>query len=282
LNRRMHATTFAALLAMGAIALPAAAVTAADPLVARTTQQGVVLTLRVPAGPWEPGQRIDGTVTVKNTNDRKVWYLATGCRLVGVEVRLPTDPADGRDWSAKRGQFKRLALSTVPDLGPVVDHFTVEGLGDCAEPVPEALAAGASRTRDVSVRLRKAAIGAHRLDVSAVFAFQGFHESDADWQDYQPAPMSASVRVAFDDRPSTLISVARALDIALDTTWVHNQIRDSHPDAWIKLDMELSYRSSVGWQWRVDLFEDVGDPQDQARIVVGFVVNARSGVVSTD
>ncbi len=58
MNRRIQATTFAALLAIGAIALPTVVATAAEPLAARITQQGVVLTSPPPgSGPpadWGP------------------------------------------------------------------------------------------------------------------------------------------------------------------------------------------------------------------------------------
>jgi hypothetical protein len=254
--------------------------------VATTTQHGIVLKLNLPTGQWHGDQRIEGFVRVTNTNDRRAWFLDTGCRDVGVEVRVPTNPDQGREWTGDRASFKRLVLSTKPALGPVVGHFTIEGeTGDCAEPVARSLAAGESRGYHISTRVRHVGLGVSSLDVSAVFAFEGFRKSDAQWQDLLPAPIAASVRVPLERRAALIPTATEAIDAGLGTGWVRDAINASDRNDWLRADMELVHRldrTEGQWQWRVDLWADVDDTNDQARIVASFVVNSRTGSVTQD
>lgn len=271
-----------AMLASTASVSPAGA--AADPrITVRTTQQGVTLKLNLPAGRWHAGDRVEGFVRVTNTNDRTAWFLDTDCRDIGVEVRVPTNPDQGHDWTGDRAAFKRMALSTQMDVGPLVGRFTVQGVaGDCAEPVARSLTAGESRGYHVSMRARHVGLGVSSLDVSAMFQFEGFRRSEAQWQDLMPPPITASLRVRLEQRPATILSPVRAIDLGLAKGWVRDDIVASDRSGWIRADMELSYRANRLWQWRVDLWEDGNDAQHQARIAASFIVNARTGAVTSD
>jgi hypothetical protein len=251
--------------------------------VAITTHQGIRLKLNLPAGGWHADERVEGFVRVTNTNDRTAWFLDTDCRDIGVEVRVPTNPDQGHDWTGDRAAFKGLALSARADIGPVVDRFTVEGRnGDCAEPVAHSLAAGETRGYHVSMRVRHVALGVSSLDVSAVFQFEGFHKADAQWQDLVPPPVTASLHVPLERRAATILSPVKAIDLGLAKGWVRDDLVASDRSGWIRVDMVLSYRGHGLWQWRVGLWGDVGDQQHQAMIVASFVVNARTGAVTND
>jgi len=283
------ASRIISLMLLAALVVAAGSVVAAGPvaadsrLVAVTVEHGIRLKLNLPARRWEPDARISGFVRVTNTNDRTAWFLDTDCRDVGVDVRIPTSPNEGRHWTGDRAAFKSLALSRRADIGPVVDHFKVEGAnGDCAEPVAHALPAGGSRGYHVSIRVRHAGLGVTSLDVSASFQFEGFRKSDAQWQDLVPSPITASVHVPMELVQASILSPVKAIDLGLAKGWVREGIAASDRAGWIRADVELAYRGHGLWQWRVGLWGDVGDQQHQAMSLVSFVANARTGAVTAD
>lgn len=281
--RRVRCLAAAGILLAAAVTGPAAA-SAQSRLVATTTQHGVQLRLSLPAARWHLDERVSGTVRVKNTNDRTVWYADIRCRDVAVEARVQTDPDQGREWTGDRAAFKRLALSSRADTGPVVGNFTVEGYGDCAEPVAYSLPAGATRTYDVSWRVRHVGLGVSQLDVSATFQFEGFKKSDVYWPDRAPRPISVSLQVPVERKAARILTAAQAIDLGLAKPFVRRDIRDSEREGWSDVEMQLLYRSESGWEWRVDLFGHIeGTPaDDHAYVVAGFVVDALNGAVTTD
>jgi len=267
-----------------ALALPSAssaAATATEPgrVVSRTNHRGIVLVLRLPTGPWGPDQRIEGSVTVRNTTDRNAYFYDIGCTDVSVEVRLPTRPDQGRDWPGKLGEFKRRALSAALDVGPRVDRFRVRPSPQaCAEPGLEHLRPGGHRDDRISWRVRHIGFGTDAWDVTALFGFEGFKAPGPWWGDAIPAEITTSLRVAAHDGPARLVSPGKAIDAGLAKRWVRADIRASNPDDWYLTSVALRQQTKndpwAQWAWDVTLQWDRADPRG-----TGWMVNAETGKV---
>lgn len=254
------------------IALPVTAA-AGSRLIDQTTRKGVTVRINVPAGPWRHGELIRGTVKVTNTNDRTAWYHDIDCGDVAALVRVPTDPDQGQVFGGDLAAFKRLALSARPDVGPVVGRFRIAGTGDCAEPHPESLAPGASRTYAISWRVEDVVRGVYALDVSAAFQFEGFKRSKVSWQDRAPRPITASVRVPVPPRKVSLMSPVTAIDRALNRNDVREEIRATDRDGWTDVEMELVHRADGRWQWRMVLSGSY-EPGSNPTGLMSFEINA--------
>ena len=210
-------------------------------------------------------------MTLKNTTERTAWYLDILCRDVAVTARIPTNPDHGQSFTGDLAAFKRLALSTRMDAGPVVGHFRVQGKGDCAEPSAEALPAGATRSYRVSWPVMDVVRGSRALDISASFQFEGFKRSNVTWTDRSPVPMSASVRVPLTPSTPTVISPVAAIDRALNRGSVRQDILATHRDGWTDVQMELGQRSDGQWRWSVQLW-GAHAPGSNPSVVASFNV----------
>jgi hypothetical protein len=242
---------------------------------ARAARRGVSVSLRLPAGPWQPDQLIQGSVVLKNHNDRRAYYFDIGCTDIKVPVRLPTSPDQGREWSGDLATFKRLALGYRLDRGPIIGYFlTPEGAPACAEPGEEHLNPGERRAYPITFRVPERGFGEQFLDVTASFGFEGFTPNVYGWQDDVPLPISASLHVDVAERPvRPLMGPARAIDRLLESEQVRRLVRRYLPGDSTRVQMRLIKEIHGPWVWDVWLRTD-------SRFRLWYEVNAHTGEIS--
>jgi hypothetical protein len=242
---------------------------------ARAAKRGVSVSLRLPAGPWQPEQVIEGTVVLNNHNDRRAYYFDIGCTDIKVPVRLPTSPTQGREWTGDLATFKQLALGYRLDRGPIIGYFVIPGAPEaCAEPPLEHLNPGERRAYPITYRVPERGFGEQFLDVTASFGFEGFRPNIYGWQDDSPLPISASLQIDVAERPlRPLMGPARAIDRLLENEHAQRLVRRYLPGDTTRVQMSLYKKTRGPWVWWVWLRTD-------SRFRLVYDVNAHTGEVS--
>lgn len=229
--------------------------------VAQARRSSVVLSVRLPASPWDIGTPVTAHITSDARHARpgmSVGDLPGVCRGLSMVVRALASPTDGTSWTGNAAAFKERALAPAfPTDGVIVGRIVAAGAGDCSE-APSTLLRLVRQQVTATWSPGSAAPGLVEVVVALALL-------DGSGSGEPPSPLVTSTRAWVGGAPLPVGPVA-AIDAVLSDPSYAELVAAGSPSEWGSLTMEPDTTTTGRRTWSVVLTTTDGAHRYEAAV----------------